>query len=88
MEQLEVSKPYLDYETFTPYVNITYRTRLALDPEIWIALRCQGHGETVESLMACRFRNLLEEKLKELKLGPYAERTVCSDKKLAEEEIE
>ncbi len=83
MEELNISEVKFDYETLHPYVDIEFKTKLALDREGWAILK--QYGETIFNVMACHFRDVLEssEKLQELlkeKQRPPLKEYWCKEK--------
>jgi hypothetical protein len=67
MSSLEVSEVQLNQDSFTPYVEITFKTRVAMDKSMFAT-----YNENVRNLMVAEYEMILESQLREklLAAGP------------------
>lgn len=64
MDKLTFSEPQLEEDSFHPFVDVTFSTKLSLDHEMYLALSIAG--ESVENVLLDSFKILLEKELPKL----------------------
>jgi len=91
MCNIEFSESKLDHDTFFPYVEVNFSTKLTLDKEFWFLLETV-HKTGMEELLAADFKHALEKVMPQFR-NKYnlsgrkdVEGTDSGDKKLAQEE--
>jgi hypothetical protein len=60
-----ISETYLDYDSFSPFVELTFKTNIALDKEMFVIL--DSYKTNISELMADEYRMMIEPEMEKIR---------------------